>query len=91
MDENSGKVPRLLLGSGPNGWSLTKTHPTDGPMGSVTERVLGSQHSGLPLIGSVSARRDVPRELSERESRRRTFSVSSKVANMLLRHLFCCF
>ncbi len=80
-DESSGKVPRLLLDSGLNGWSLTKTHSdqTDGPKGAVTERLLGSHHSELPSIGGVSARRGVPRELSERESRRKTFSVSSKV------------
>jgi hypothetical protein len=80
MDGQKTEIPRLLL----DNESLTKTHgdQTDGPKGSVTERVVSSQHSGLPSIGIVSARRSVPRELSERELRRRTFSVSSKVTKI---------
>ncbi len=85
-DKGSDKVPRLLLDSGPTGWALTKTHSdqTDGPKGSVTERLPGSRHSELPSIGGVSAWRGVPRELSEREFRRKTFSVSSKVMPSLI-------
>jgi hypothetical protein len=82
MDQRTmlANTTKLPIVSSPS--ELTKTvspHETVHPSGAMTERHGVSRHSDEVSPGSMTARRSAPRELFERESRRRAVSISSKV------------
>ena len=86
MEEADGPPKLSIVSSAMLTKTTTEQHNVH-PSGAMTERI-GSEHSEFPSLypgstGSKTARRGVPRELSEREFRRKEFSTSSKVTRFI--------